>query len=82
MAGIPSINDLKLGSLDSDKLRQMWFRFFSRLDKALPVNVTKGDGSPEGVVDGAKGDLYLNVGSGATLWVKESSSGTTGWVSK
>lgn len=82
MAGIPPVQDLKLGSMDDNKLRQMWHKFFSRLNSAMPVTVTKGSGSPEGVVLGNKGDLYLNTGAGATLWVKETSGENTGWVAK
>jgi len=47
--------------------------------------VRAGAGSPEGVVVGSPGDLYLNTngGAGTTLWVKESGSATnTGWISK
>lgn len=79
MAGIPPVGDLKLGSMDDNKIRRLWHTFFSRINSSLP---RKGDGSPEGVVDGNKGDLYLNTGVGATLWVKETTGGNTGWVAK
>lgn len=82
MAGVPPVQDLKLGSMDDNKLRQMWHKFFSRLNEAMPVKATRGNGSPEGVVEGNKGDLYLNSGAGATLWVKETTGGKTGWVAK
>ncbi len=41
-----------------------------------------GRGSPEGVVAAAPGSDYrnLNGGSGATLWLKRSGSGVTGWA--
>lgn len=51
----------------------------------LPVNILAGTGSPNSVVVGYIGDLYLNKSGGAstTLYVKESGSGTnTGWVGK
>ena len=53
--------------------------------KVLPLNLSTGTGSPEGVVTGNIGDLYLNLSGGAstTLYVKTSSSGTsTGWTAK
>jgi hypothetical protein len=48
-------------------------------------NVSSGTGSPNSVVIGNPGDLYLNLAGGAnqTFWVKESGSATnTGWVGK
>lgn len=41
-----------------------------------------GSGSPEGVVTGSPGAPYRNTngGAGATLWMKESGTGNTGWV--
>jgi hypothetical protein len=44
----------------------------------------RGNGSPEGVLVATPGSRYLNEagGAGSTLWVKESGSGTTGWVGK
>lgn len=52
----------------------------TRTDRGLFV----GDGSPLGVVTAEPGSLYCNNsgGAGATLWVKESGSGNTGWVAK
>jgi hypothetical protein len=47
--------------------------------------VISGVGSPNGVVSGSPGALYVNTsgGSGTTLYVKESGAGTnTGWVGK
>lgn len=43
-----------------------------------------GTGSPEGVVTASTGRLYTDStgGAGATLYVKESGSGPTGWVAK
>lgn len=44
-------------------------------------NIKRGIGTPEGSVTGNVGDLYAQTdgASGATLWVKESGSGNTGW---
>jgi len=43
-----------------------------------------GSGSPEGLVAANPGSLYLNQagGAGATLWVKETGGGNTGWIAK
>ena len=49
------------------------------------ASVNAGSGSPNGVVNGNPGDLYLNTagGAGTTLWVKESGTNTkTGWIGK
>lgn len=47
-------------------------------------SVMTGTGSPQGVHTASPGGLYvdLNGGAGATLWVKESGTGNTGWVAK
>lgn len=46
--------------------------------------ILTGTGDPNGLVAGKVGSLYLRVdgGAGSTLYVKESGSGNTGWVSK
>lgn len=43
-----------------------------------------GSGSPNGVTTANTGSIYTSTsgGSNATLWVKESGTGNTGWVSK
>lgn len=43
-----------------------------------------GTGSPEGVVTASVGALYTRTdgGAGTTLYVKESGTGSTGWVAK
>ena len=49
------------------------------------ATIQAGTGSPNGVVTGNPGDMYLNKSGGAstTLYIKESGSGTnTGWVGK
>ena len=49
------------------------------------VTISQGAGSPNGLVAGNLGDLYLNKsgGANATLWIKESGLNTnTGWVAK
>ncbi len=48
------------------------------------LNWTAGSGSPEGVVTAPPGSLYSDTdgGAGATFWVKESGTGSTGWTPK
>jgi hypothetical protein len=44
-----------------------------------------GSGTPNGVITGSPGDIYVSTAGGAnvTLWIKESGSATnTGWVAK
>jgi hypothetical protein len=45
------------------------------------TKILSGKGSPEGVVRGSVGDLYLRTDgtAGATLYVKESGTELTGW---
>lgn len=58
----------------------------SQLSTGLPFaadNVKRGAGTPEAVVVGSPGDIYMNTtgGAGTTLWAKESGvATTTGWV--
>ena len=46
--------------------------------------ITSGSGSPESVVTAKIGSLYLRTDGGAntTLYVKESTTGNTGWIAK
>ena len=46
--------------------------------------VLRGSGSPESVVTAPIGTLYLRTNGGAntTLYVKESGTGSTGWIAK
>ncbi|AJG61422.1 hypothetical protein AW22_5301 [Bacillus cereus D17] len=48
------------------------------------IKILTGSGSPEGVVTGWKGWIYLrdDGGSGTTLYVKETGLGNMGWVAK
>lgn len=43
-----------------------------------------GSGDPNTVVTANPGSIYMNTagGAGATMWVKESGTGNTGWVAK
>ena len=66
-----------------DKMAPWWVRWLDRLAEHANL-VTSGQGSPEGVVIKPPGRIYLDEdgGAGATLWVKESGTGATGWVAK
>lgn len=48
------------------------------------VKVLWGTGTPEGVVAAGVGSLFLRTdgGAGTTLYIKETGTGTTGWVAK
>lgn len=56
----------------------------ARIRTLLEAAPLPGRGSPEGVVTANPGRLYVDLdgGAGVTLWVKESGSGDTGWISK
>ena len=45
---------------------------------------TSGAGTPEGAITAAVGSLYTRTdgGAGTTLYVKETGTGSTGWVAK
>jgi hypothetical protein len=58
---------------------------FTRLEfGAANLGISRGTGSPEGVVTALVGSLYIRTDGGAatTLYVKESGTGNTGWVAK
>lgn len=46
--------------------------------------VLRGKGSPQGIVAANPGTLYIDPsgGANATLWVKETGTGKTGWAAK
>lgn len=91
-----SIQDIELAggvggvSLDSVNLLQTQVESLQaapvvQATEVVPVSILAGTGSPNTVVVGYIGDLYLNLSGGAstTLYVKESGAGTnTGWVAK
>jgi hypothetical protein len=54
------------------------------LNAAGGPNIKSGTGSPESAVTAPSGSIYVDAsgGAGATLFVKESGSGNTGWVAK
>jgi hypothetical protein len=46
--------------------------------------ISAGSGTPEGVVTASKGSIFMrtNGGAGTCMYVKETSTGNTGWVAK
>lgn len=62
----------------TDREWQKWLR------ESFDMGVLSGNGSPEGVVTAPVATLYrrLNGGAGTCLYVKESGTGSTGWVAK
>lgn len=64
----------------------IWVRWLGDFVETLQsLKLTRGTGSPQGIVTGNPGDLYVSNtgGAGVTLWVKESGVLTaTGWVAK
>jgi hypothetical protein len=66
----------------SNRVRYLYASSFRAGDGS--VQWTSGDGSPEGTLSAEVGSLYTDVSgsTGTTLYVKESGSGNTGWVSK
>jgi hypothetical protein len=54
------------------------------LIRQLQGRLRSGTGSPEGVVAAPVGTLYLRSdgSTGTTLYVKESGTGSTGWIAK
>lgn len=51
---------------------------------AITASIRIGTGAPESQIEATVGSLYLRTdgGTGQTLYVKESGTGTTGWVAK
>lgn len=60
-----------------------WF-YQPAIDAGTGIVFISGSGSPEGVITGSKGSLFLRTdgGAGTTLYVKESGTGNVGWVAK
>jgi hypothetical protein len=62
----------------SDNNENNWYEFLTS------KYIKRGTGSPEGFISASIGSLYLRTdgGAGATLYVKESGTGNTGWAAK
>jgi hypothetical protein len=74
---------IQISDLDNraSNLRYITTNYFGSNTSA--PKVTAGTGSPEGVVDGAIGSMYLRSDGGSTtsVYFKESGTGNTGWIS-
>ena len=82
---VNGIHDLGSGETTQFDAQRSWTGHqklnLAKLAVALPI---VGIGSPEGAVPARVGSLYLRQdgGAGSTFYVKESGTGSTGWVSK
>lgn len=65
-------------------VEEKWFKVLSQLFERANAAPLSGAGSPEGVLAAPVATLYVRTdgGAGTTLYVKESGSGSTGWVAK
>jgi hypothetical protein len=77
-------NAYQLGTFDRRFSRVYSTAFYPGDSGGGSLFWTSGAGSPEGVVTAVVGSLYTRTDGGAatTLYVKETGSGTTGWVAK
>jgi hypothetical protein len=84
---IPSGTYLLSSTVDTGNREIVWD---AHVDAVIinPQNLNErwmsGSGSPEGAITAVVGSLYTRTdgGAGTTLYVKESGTGNTGWVSK
>ena len=55
-----------------------------RLKLSPNLWISTGPGNPEGVISAQPGCIFIRTdgGAGATLYIKETGSGNTGWVAK
>lgn len=75
MPPIPPLHD---NTLD-DRVRR-WISQLRQILQFIP-RYREGNGSPEGVLDGVRGDRFyrLDGGAGTTLYYKSTNGGNTGW---
>lgn len=73
-----------IGRVVTERDLEDWLRERERRQLAGAAMVLRGNGSPASVVTAPVGTLYLRAdgGTGTTLYVKESGTGTSGWVAK
>ena len=78
--GVATGSILKGVALDL-QIQQLQALYFG---SSAAISISKGVGTPEGVVTGPVGSLYMDStgGAGTTLYVKETGVGNTGWVAK
>jgi len=73
------------GAMHGDDKREIDALARSHANAIEGLRIYRGAGSPENVVLGSVGDMYLRTdgGAGTVLWIKESGTATTtGWVAK
>lgn len=84
--GKDAISPVDDAAYDSGQAAARWANSYSEMFRpgSGAPTWTSGTGSPEGAVSASPGSLYTNEsgGAGATLYVKESGTGSTGWVAK
>jgi hypothetical protein len=71
--------------LEGKLWNRVWLRFLEKLTFSPGVRMAYGGtGDPNGAVTAPPGSFYLNTSGGvnATLWIKESGTGNTGWIAK
>lgn len=83
------IYNIKVDGSDSDKFKIVngggsTLFTLDTTGNLTSTNIKRGTGSPEGVVTGTVGDLFLRTdgGTSTTLYVKQSGTGNTGWIAK
>ena len=74
------------GVVNSGRADAAWNQTYSKSFRPGngTVRWTSGAGSPEGVLTAVVGSMYTRTdgGAGTTLYIKESGTGSTGWVAK
>jgi len=68
---------------DDNSVQDVQSPLFGRDNSGTAARIFSGSGSPQGVVAAPVGSLYMrSYTTGACLYVKESGTGSTGWVLK
>ena len=76
ISGNRIVDDVKL-KIERDGLTVPFFAISGNLGA---VTVFEGDGTPEGVVPGPPGSLFLRVSDPAAAFIKTSGTESTGWI--
>lgn len=63
------------GTIKADGASSIAYWFNETLDTSIRV----GSGSPESVLTAGRGTLYVDLGAGANLYIKSTTTGNTGW---
>lgn len=83
-AGADYLNPATTNNTDLGQASRRWKSVHTETHFVGAAKITSGTGTPEGVVTGNVGDLFLRTdgGAGTCFYVKESGSGNTGWAAK